>query len=234
MKKKCLLLGMLLSTVTAMMGQNWRESVYLKNGSIIKGIVLEQTANGTIKIQTADGSLFVYPMGDVLKITKEEYNQESLTNMRTGKNKRAIFDKGYRGMVDLTLGIGVGADGDNLIGISTSHGYQFNPYIYLGGGVALNFNYPDYHIVQVPVFAHLRANFMKTSIAPYADIKMGISMSDSNGFYLAQTVGVRFNLDEKKGMRLGIGYTLQQSGEYNYYYDDAMIGSLDIKVGFEF
>lgn len=45
--------------------------LYLKNGSIIRGLVMEQIPNESIKIQTADGSLFVYKMDEVLKITKE-------------------------------------------------------------------------------------------------------------------------------------------------------------------
>ncbi len=46
--------------------------VYLKNGSIIKGIIMEQIPNESIKIQTKDGSLFVFKMEEVEKITKEE------------------------------------------------------------------------------------------------------------------------------------------------------------------
>lgn len=45
--------------------------VYLKNGSMIKGMIIEQTPNVSIKIQTRDGSVFVYQMDEVEKITKE-------------------------------------------------------------------------------------------------------------------------------------------------------------------
>jgi len=34
--------------------------VYLKNGSVITGSIIEQIPNETIKIQTRDGSVFVY------------------------------------------------------------------------------------------------------------------------------------------------------------------------------
>lgn len=47
------------------------EVVYLKNGSIIKGIIVEQVPGESLKIQTADGSLFVFKMDEVLKTTKE-------------------------------------------------------------------------------------------------------------------------------------------------------------------
>jgi hypothetical protein len=45
--------------------------VYIKNGSVIKGMIIEQTPNVSLKIQTRDGSIFVYKMDEVEKITKE-------------------------------------------------------------------------------------------------------------------------------------------------------------------
>jgi hypothetical protein len=45
--------------------------LYLKNGSIIKGLIIEQIPNTSVKIKTADGSIFVHVMDDVIKITKE-------------------------------------------------------------------------------------------------------------------------------------------------------------------
>jgi TM2 domain-containing membrane protein YozV len=48
-----------------------QDIVYLKNGSIIRGDIVEQVPGQSIKIRTADGSVFVYQMGEVEKITKE-------------------------------------------------------------------------------------------------------------------------------------------------------------------
>lgn len=46
--------------------------LYLKNGSVIKGSVKEIIPTEIVKIETADGSLFVYNMVDVDKISKED------------------------------------------------------------------------------------------------------------------------------------------------------------------
>ena len=78
--------------------QNYTEVVYLKNGSIIKGIVLEQIPDLSLKIQTADGSIFVYQMHEVDKITKENLSLgESSDGQRTslqrlGKMRRCGRD----------------------------------------------------------------------------------------------------------------------------------------------
>ncbi|MBQ6988649.1 MAG: hypothetical protein IJN45_05820, partial [Alistipes sp.] len=52
--------------------QNLQEVVYLKNGSIIKGIVVEQVPGVSLKLKTYDGSIFVYQMSEIEKIAKEE------------------------------------------------------------------------------------------------------------------------------------------------------------------
>jgi len=48
-----------------------QDVVYLKNGSIIRGLIIEQVPNVSIKIQTSDGSVFFYKMEEIEKITKE-------------------------------------------------------------------------------------------------------------------------------------------------------------------
>ena len=45
--------------------------VYLRNGSIIRGLIIERVINTSLKMQTKDGSVFVYPINEVEKITKE-------------------------------------------------------------------------------------------------------------------------------------------------------------------
>lgn len=71
MKKLLLSLVLVLSSLVMFAQNNMHEVVYLKNGSVIKGVILEQVPNESVKIQTSDGSIFVYPMADVERITKE-------------------------------------------------------------------------------------------------------------------------------------------------------------------
>jgi len=51
--------------------QNYEDVVYLNNGSIIHGVVIEQIPNKSLKIQTRDGNVFVFNFTDVQKMTKE-------------------------------------------------------------------------------------------------------------------------------------------------------------------
>lgn len=45
--------------------------VYLKNGGVRRGIIIEQVPGESLKIKTNDGSVYVFKMDEILKITKE-------------------------------------------------------------------------------------------------------------------------------------------------------------------
>ena len=60
--------------------QSYQDVVYLKNGSIIRGVIIEQIPNKSIKIETADKSVFVYQLDEIEKMAKEAkpYSPHSL------------------------------------------------------------------------------------------------------------------------------------------------------------
>lgn len=72
MKKSLLTLILSVFSLIAFSQNNFRDVVYLKNGSIIKGTVTEIVPDKHIKIATADGSIFVYVMAEIDKMSKEE------------------------------------------------------------------------------------------------------------------------------------------------------------------
>lgn len=232
MKKLLLVLTLLISISTYVSAQIYTEVVYLKNGSVIKGVIVEQIPNVSLKIKTSDGSLIICNMDDVSKITKEErYKRDYRQNPRNTL-------KGYKGFVDLGYVVDLSDNNADKIEISTSHGYQFNNYFYLGGGAAVDF-YTDADLISVPIFADFRANFINKKVTPFADVKLGYSVGDVEGLYATTGVGVRFSLKGKKAINLKLEYNYQQ---YDYYYvgyyhtyDDTLsLEGLGFKVGFEF
>jgi hypothetical protein len=71
--------------------------VYLKNGGIIRGIIIEQVPGKSIKIQTADMSVFVYPMDEVSNISTDYSNQQEPLKSR-------IADKNRNGYIGFSIG----------------------------------------------------------------------------------------------------------------------------------
>lgn len=66
-----LLLSISLVTFSQTIG-DYIDVVYLKNGSKIKGVIIEQIPGKAITIKTNDGSEFVYQVSEVEKFTREE------------------------------------------------------------------------------------------------------------------------------------------------------------------
>jgi len=54
----------------ALAQEQYQDVLYLKNGSIIRGVVIELVPNETIKIKIDNGSIFVFKMSEVEKIEK--------------------------------------------------------------------------------------------------------------------------------------------------------------------
>jgi hypothetical protein len=78
--KTLLLLIFLLFISVPAQSQKMQDVVYLKNGSIIRGTIIEMIPDKTIKIESGD-NLFVYNMEDIEKIVKE-IDKKSSTNKK--------------------------------------------------------------------------------------------------------------------------------------------------------
>ena len=52
-----------------------QDEVHLDDGSVIKGSILEMIPGETIKVEMADGSVFVYDMDEVSRVAKERISE---------------------------------------------------------------------------------------------------------------------------------------------------------------
>lgn len=57
--------------LSSAVGEQMEDVIYLKNGSVIRGIIVEQYPDKHIKIQTREGNLFVYETHQIDRIMKE-------------------------------------------------------------------------------------------------------------------------------------------------------------------
>ena len=78
--------------------QQMEDVVYLKNGSIIRGLIVEHVPDAHIKIQTREGNLLVYGIGEIDRIMKE------LKSKRIGSKSPGLA-------LGLSLGGGILVDG---------------------------------------------------------------------------------------------------------------------------
>lgn len=115
-------------------------------------------------------------------------------------------------------------------GISTTHGYQFNPRIFVGGGMALHLHAMSNIETSlfVPLYADFRFTFVDKKVTPYLEAKAGYAVGRSDGSYLSPGFGVRIGLPKDKALNLTVSYTNQgfDFGEFNH--------TCNIGIGLEF
>ncbi len=123
--------------------------------------------------------------------------------------------KGYRGFLDWSNDVrseNTGLDGGNetlyYTGFSTSHGYQFNPWVYVGAGFGIE-KCTRYDLHLFPVFVHGRTDLQFGRFTPFGEIRLGYNLTDDGGVYFAPNIGYRFNWGRKMGVNVGVGVTLQ-------------------------
>ena len=109
--KKILLTTVFILTATILLAQNLQDVVYLRNGSIIRGTIIEQVPNESLTIETADGSFFVFAIDEVERIRRESPEPVLLQKrfgLMGGLNSASLF---------IADGGGSGASSDTRVGV---------------------------------------------------------------------------------------------------------------------
>lgn len=165
----------------------------------------------------------------------------------------------YRGYVDAGYSVGVGDYDFGRFEVNTSHGYQVNPYLFFGAGTGLHFMF-SYEtkgmdipldvresMVDVPVFANVRCNFLKKKVSPFIDVKGGTFVTNNGGLYVNASVGCRFSINAKQAINLFVGYATEKlefetfahftshtSMDYVRSAEKYDAEAITLKLGFEF
>lgn len=222
--------------ITGANAQSLQEVVYLKNGSIIRGTVIEQKPNESIKIQTADGSVFVYAINEVSKITKEApITQTTNSTIETDTSYGWNRTPRYRGFIGDSYVLGVGDYAEDREFAYTSHGVQIVPDLYVGAGVGVNYWF-DSECWSVPVFMHVRGELHKAfrkNVSPYIDAKVGYSLADVKGVFCNPSVGCHFYFGHSNvGLSVGIGYVVQAFKDF--YDEEHNAGGVSLNLALDF
>jgi hypothetical protein len=211
--------------------------VYLKNGSVIHGTIVELIPNQSVKIQTADHNVFIFKMDEVEKITKAstEYYKKS--------------DRGYVNCPDIGYLPGVGdgtlsANGQTInakneyhaISIRDVIGFRINQDFIVGGGIGYEYFGGDTNYMPateyIPIFFNMRAYFAsststqagfvldlgydigltnKTTIDNSLGYGSTVTISDKykGGLFLNPAICLRTALSQKTAFCFSIGYEYQ-------------------------
>ena len=210
--------------------ENLQDVVYLKNGSVIHGIIIEQIPNQTIKLETVYRDVFVYQMDEIERITKEQLkNNPNIESIYSG------LEPGYQGILEGSANIG----GDLIISAKYINCYRVNSYFSFGIGTGFRY-YMASESPSIPLYIDFRTNIpTRKKISPYLafDIGYNYSLDDrvpTKGFFLNPSIGIYFKNSSDVIINIGIGFEEQNinfPNEDNFYLLDR---SFNFNIGITF
>lgn len=156
------------------MAQSTIETVYLKNGGLVKGEIIEQVPGQSLKVKTKDGNIFVYQMDEVERITKE-----------TNTDLQASAHRGLDFSVDLGYNVNTKGGGGSLAA-ELELGKRFSKSFYwgIGGGAYIPTADGD-PLIPITTDFKVFMPMSNTKIAPFVGLKAGYVLNTASD----QTVG---------------------------------------------
>ena len=142
--------------------------IYLKNGSVIRGIILKN-GNDSLKIETRCQNIFVFTKTNILKVDKEEYKVQNI------QSKEHYIPKDLKGFYNITtFGLLTGnteARDAQTLSFQTILGYSHNQYIGTGLGIGIE----KLQTEIIPIFLSLKSNLLKKANSPFLHFTIGYS-----------------------------------------------------------
>jgi hypothetical protein len=156
--------------------------IYMKNGSVYRGTIIEQIPNVSYKIEIAGGSVIFIKAEDVVKITKEDkkstdgYVVHSYSEDRLMRPK-PVYEYKFR---PKGYFLQIQAEAEALqFGFRVVNGYKFGQFAYLGLGLGVDGLIMDIHGSQdygggyIPIYVYYAGDILKTHITPFYSLEAG-------------------------------------------------------------
>ena len=150
----------------------------------------------------------------------------------------SFAQSGYRGFADISLGAGFSDEPGFNAMISTTHGYQCNGHIFVGGGVGFGYSgaeilgYSSEELIEMmlPIYAAFRYDYsLISSHSFFANIKAGYDLVADDSVYVSPEFGVRFGRNSSISYNIGLRIDVL----YSDYMDYTMVAPM-LSFGIEF
>lgn len=230
---------LILLTVSQLYGQK-ADQVMLKSGSVIRGEIIGMVPDGNVTIDDFAGNTWVFPMGDIEEIRKDEL---VTTEQSTG------FGQGWVNMT--TIGFLAGSGNSMQVAPFTfqnSLGFRQSNGLYTGLVAGIEF----LNINHIPLMADIQYTLRNSEVSPVAILRGGYMLpgkwSDDNygnelsyqgGPAASFGVGLKIRSKESFAWDISVLYRYMQiryseNNEWNdseYTYTD-IYNRLELRIGF--
>lgn len=177
---------------------------------------------------------FIISIAAILAVAAADAQLISSSSIVVTREKLPDVKRGYQQSVDLSYNSQIDKKFGSSIDINYIGGFRFNNTFFLGLGTGLNLDvtdksipdipYEDMHLpvnlVNIPVYAHFRAYFLKTRWTPFfalsvggrfsasrdLDLELGKVQYSTIGVLLNPQIGVNYRTGAKGNIYLSVGF----------------------------
>jgi hypothetical protein len=211
---RIILLFILIPCSLIAFGQKMTDVLYLKDGSIIKGKIVD-TSDATVRIETCCGSLFVYQNAKILRLDKEH------DLLETKQVKRI----GYMNFSSFGVLLGSTANPKQApLSLLSEHNYRINKNF--SAGIVLGYELLNEATIPLATNVKLMLPLKKSDL--FLGLSGGYNFSVENpepGFYQSYTGGIMFNIEvgtiiplsQNNALLVAMGYRYNEL-HYKYEY----------------
>ena len=203
--KRTVLVAAYILIMVAAKSQSREDVMYLKNGSIIRGRIIENVSGVQTSIELLGRNILVFPDSLVKMILMD---QKILPNDR----------KNSASPVEMASTVNFYGGSQNSGGFTFITSYRFPFRLSIGAGLGIEW----FEHQQIPFIADVRYSFIKGSWSPFVYGQSGYAiplsgkedgnMSEYHGGILAGAgAGMRFNFSKRNALVFNVGYRYQKT-----------------------
>jgi len=218
----------------------YKDIVYLTNGSILKGQLLDYKVGGIVKLKLENGSILTIN-DDVVKRINMYSGKSSVDDLGYDfdmpyemKEHGIIYSFAFNIMLGQSdaiyyyyryyYGLNRTAYGGNL-----SIAYRFKPAFSLGGGIGVTTYGYGLDEFIFPLYVEATSNFLSGRYSPFLKLKMGYGfviatsknvLDSSGGLYMNPVFGIKIGTSSNMDFTFGIGLNYQKAFFKHGYYDE--------------
>jgi sRNA-binding regulator protein Hfq len=211
-----LLLFFCLAQLAQAQSRRKQDVIFLKNGGIMRGEILEMTDDFKVKLETEGRNVFVFERTEIERISREDISL-------------SWKEKGYVNMTELGVltGQSVGPNQFSSVNYHTAptsqtfNGYQFWPMLQVGLTTGIDW-YQNFALV--PVAAGLRGDLSRTRITPFyfMDLGYGFRWLNNNtenswvkgGLMWNPGLGLKVRGNKNTAWIISVGYKSQRAESF--------------------
>jgi hypothetical protein len=218
----------ILFSLSATAQNKTQDVIYLFDGTIIRGTIIEHEPGKPVKIQTDDKVIYTFNQDQIAKIKTEEVQgkkqsiyipqKDAYVSQNLDSN---MFKPGFIHIIEFDFTFGHIYSNDtnhvtnfprNSYGACTINGYRFSQYLSAGLGIGISYFKND---IEVPLFIDIRSNLSSNPISPYIYLDGGLNY-ELNIINISKIYMINFGFgldlitpNNKNAWLISVGYLYQ-------------------------